>query len=135
MTCARLLLLTVLGANLLAPARAQDATPVKSVPFSFTNAATTSAVKQDRFCLPRGEQLVKVLQARTVSSNAASHVDVNGDTAANCIVVSATLPAARSLCVTVPAPTWSEPGKTKQVCNNVATVLSIVVDYQTRASS
>jgi hypothetical protein len=128
--------LIALGA--ITSARAQDtnstAAPIVVNTKSFSFAATDAVpeVKQDSFCLPRGEQLIKVTRAYSTSSNAAAAVNVSGDSTTNCINFSVNLPAAQQLCTAIPAPSLSEPGRATQICNTVPTVLNFVVEYQSQ---
>jgi hypothetical protein len=105
---------------------------IRSRPFSFVSTSPSPAPKTDQFCLPRGEQLVEVLRVDPGNSNAPSDVNVKGDVTSNCIEISLTLPPARQICTSIPAPTFSNPTRSSQLCTNIPTQLTFTVDYQVR---
>lgn len=125
------------GLCLLNSAYAQNSPAIASVTnnsklFSFNTSSTSAQTNQQTFCLPRGEQLIKVTGAHSVNSNATSNVNVVGDVATNCINLTVNLPAAKPLCLPIPAPNLFQPNQSKELCKTVPIVLDFVVEYQSR---
>jgi hypothetical protein len=109
---------------------------VRSRDFSFTNTDTTQSKQSTVFCLPRTEQLVKVLNVVTQQSNSASQVHVTGDTAANCINIDVTMPPIFHACTNIPSPTLLNPGRQHQFCEPGApNALNFSVQYQITPST
>lgn len=116
------------------PALPAEMTPVttNSKQFSFTATSLGSQKREDEFCLPRDEQLVRVLRVNVNDSNSRSNVNVQGDIGSNCIKVSVMIPPARQICTSVPAPTFLSPSQTRELCQAIPSELAFTVDYESQ---
>jgi hypothetical protein len=119
-----------------APTRVTLPGQLKTQNFSLVNPDATTETRTSTFCLPKTEELVKVIGVITQQSNAASKINVDGDLSTNCITVEAILPPAPQRCYAAPAPTFSEPSRIANKCITVSpTILNFVVQYQSRAGA
>ena len=105
---------------------------VRAQLFEFTSASASPTSKETTFCLPRGEQLIRVLSANVANSNARAEVNVKGDIEANCIILNVVVPPATDICTDVPAPRWDRPSNTRKLCTSVASRIALNVQYESK---
>jgi hypothetical protein len=107
-------------------------TSINSREFIFTSGSSEPVTQQQSFCLPRGEQLIRVINVNNQSSNVHAEAHVQGDLSSNCASIVANLPATNKICTSIPAPTWTNPGRTNQLCNSIPSTFQFSVQYESK---
>jgi hypothetical protein len=106
---------------------------VQSRVISFQSNSDQPGLRQEQtFCLPREQQLVKVVNWNVIRSNSDSTIDIKSDPASNCIYVSATISPDSKICTKIPSPTFLEPFRVQDYCTSIPTELQISINYIVR---
>jgi hypothetical protein len=112
----------------LAPAGAQT---VRTADFTVSSDQPVQTTQTKRFCLPSSERLVKINTDPVKFADPRIKVSFTPDTAANCIVFTATLPAAQKICTRIPVPKFPSI-RWEDKCDTVQSSLTLSIDYESK---
>jgi hypothetical protein len=99
--------------------------------FSFVSSIPNNPYNTQSFCLPSGQQLIKVTNS-DAKANTPAHISIVGDVDRNCINVNATWTAPNPVCRDVPEVKWGAIFPTVEQnkrCTDVPTTISLTVNY------
>jgi hypothetical protein len=101
----------------------------RAQPFRFTTLENRNPVRHERFCLPRGEKLLRVKDVITTESNDKSNINIRADIEANCLDIDVVMPPPKGVCTNVPKIS----GLTidySNFCQDIPTTIGFAVRYE-----
>jgi hypothetical protein len=99
--------------------------------FNFTSSDPSDNFKQERFCLPRDQTLLRIKDVTATQSNDKSNINVWPDLQSNCVMVAVTLAPQQSVCVKIPELTGVQVSHADK-CVSVPTTVGFVVKYEAK---
>ncbi|HLH87041.1 MAG TPA: hypothetical protein VKX28_01180 [Xanthobacteraceae bacterium] len=105
--------------------------------FTFQSTDSAPATKNQRFCLPAGQRLVRIDHVDVAQSNSASTVNITPDSSSpNCVMMTVQLPPAKKICSKIPVTTGIfQKMEFNDQCTTIPTSLVYTVHYTAAAGA